>query len=125
MGYAAMGLLGMLTVAVLVVVIDSFFLHVGAKLAGVRRARFGKAVQASIACALSTLLLALLFSWIPVGGTALGFLIGLLLTIAVIQAVYGTSFGKAFLLWIFNVAAQVAAVFIGAFLLTGVFAVIR
>ncbi|PIE53305.1 hypothetical protein CSA37_01850 [Candidatus Fermentibacteria bacterium] len=124
MEYAVIGLLGMLLVALLVVIIDSFFLHVGAKLAGVRASSFFKAVKASIACALSTLLLALVFSWVPVGGTAVGFLIGLLLTIAVLKGVYSTTFEKAFLLWLFNVAAQAAAVLLGVFLITGAASVI-
>lgn len=111
----------MLVTAGLVVVLDSLFLHIGAKLAGVPRATFWKAVKASIACALATLLLALVFSVVLVAGTGVGFLAGLLLTILVLQASYGTSFGKAFLLWIFNVAAQLCAVFFSVFILAGVF----
>ena len=121
MEYAALGLLGLLVTAVLVVILDSLFLHIGARTAGVRGATFGRAVKASIACALSTMLLALVFSVIPVAGTAVGFLIGLFLTVLVLQASYRTSFGRAFLLWIFNVAAQIGAVFLAVFLLTGVF----
>ncbi len=122
MEYLALSLGGLLTVAVMVVILDSFFLHIGAKLAGVRRATFGKAVKASIACALATLLLAVVFSFIPVAGTAVGFLIGLSLTILVLQASYSTSLGKAFLLWIFNVIAQILAVVLSAILFSGVLA---
>jgi len=125
MGYVALSIGGLLFVAVLVVILDSFFLHIGAKMAGVRRATFGKAVKASIACALATLLLAVIFSWIPVAGTGVGFLIGLALTILVLQASYNTSFGKAFLLWIFNVVAQILAVILGAMLFSGLLAVIN
>jgi len=121
--YAALGLLGMVITAILVVILDSLFLHIGAKMAGVRRATFGTAVKASIACALSTLLLTLIFSWVPVAGTGIGFLAGLLLTILVLQASYSTSFPKAFLLWLFNVAAQIGAVFVSVFLLAGVFSI--
>lgn len=120
MDLAILGLFGAAVTVVLIVVLDSFFLHVGAKLAGVRKATFRRAVLASIACAMSTLLLAVLFSWIPVSGPGLGFLIGLVLTVVVLQAVYSTTFGKAFLLWLFNVAAQVAAVIIGMFLIPAV-----
>lgn len=125
MEYAALSLLGLLVAAFLVVILDSLFLHIGARMAGVRNASFGKAVKASIACALSTLLLAVLFSLIPVAGTGIGFLIGLLLTILVLQAAYSTSFGKAFLLWLFNVAAQIGAVLITVFVLTGLFSVLN
>jgi len=118
--YLALSFAGLWLFAVIAVILNSFFLHVGAKMAGVRRATFGRAVKASIACALSTLLLAMIFSWVPVGGTAVGFLIGLGLTILVLQASYSTSFGKAFLLWLFNVAAQIIAVIAGTFLLTGI-----
>ncbi len=124
MDLAILGLFGAAVTVVLIVVLDSFFLHVGAKLAGVRKATFGRAVLASIACAMSTLLLALLFSWIPVSGPGLGFLIGLVLTVVVLQAVYSTTFGKAFLLWLFNVAAQAAAVIIGMFLIPAVLTVL-
>ncbi len=125
MEYLALGMGGLLFVAFLVVILDSLFLHAGAKMAGVRKATFGKAVKASIACALATLLLAIIFSWIPVAGTAVGFLIGLGLTILVLQASYSTSFGKAFLLWIFNVVAQLLAVVLGAILFSGVLAIIN
>ncbi len=125
MEYLALSIGGLLFVAFLVVILDSLFLHAGAKMAGVRNATFGKAVKASIACALATLLLAIVFSWIPVAGTGVGFLIGLGLTILVLQASYSTSFGKAFLLWIFNVIAQVLAVILGAFLFSGVLAIIN
>lgn len=125
MQYVALSIGGLLVVAFLVVVLDSFFLHVGARMAGIRRATFGKAVKASIACALATLLLAIIFSWIPVAGTAVGFLIGLALTILVLQASYNTSFGKAFLLWIFNVVAQIIAVILGAMLFSGVLAAVN
>ncbi|MEA3267486.1 MAG: hypothetical protein U9P42_11185 [Candidatus Fermentibacteria bacterium] len=125
MQYVALSIGGLLFVAFLVVVFDSFFLHAGAKLAGIRSATFGKAVKASIACALATLLLAIIFSWIPVAGTGLGFLIGLALTILVLQASYNTSFGKAFLLWVFNVAAQILAVVLAVVLFSGVLAAIN
>lgn len=125
MEYLALNIGGLLFVAFLVVILDSLFLHAGAKMAGVRKATFGKAVKASIACALATLLLAIIFSWIPVAGTAVGFLTGLGLTILVLQASYSTSFGKAFLLWIFNVVAQVLAVILGVFLFSGVLAIIN
>ena len=121
MKYLALSLAGLWLIAVIAIIVDSVFLHVGAKIAGIRRATFGRAVKASIACSLSTLLLALIFSWVPVGGTAVGFLIGLGLTIVVLQASYSTGFGKAFLLWIFNVVAQIIAVVAGTFLLTGIF----
>lgn len=121
---AALSLLGLLVTAVLALILDSFFLHVGAKLAGVKRATFARAVKGSIACTLSIMLLAAVFSFIPVAGTGMGFLIGLLLTVVVLQASYSTTFSKAFLLWLFNVFAQIAAVFIVVFLLTGVFAVL-
>lgn len=125
MQYVALSIGGLLFVAFLVVILDSLFLHAGAKMAGVRKATFGKAVKASIACALATLLLAIIFSWIPVAGTAVGFLIGLALTILVLQASYNTSFGKAFLLWVFNVAAQILAVVLGAMLFSSLLAVVN
>ena len=125
MEYLALSIGGLLFVAFLVVILDSLFLHAGAKMAGVRKATFGKAVKASIACALATLLLAIVFSWIPVAGTGVGFLIGLGLTILVLQASYSTSFGKAFLLWIFNVIAQILAVILGALLFSSVLAIIN
>lgn len=123
MPYLALTFFGFIVAGVLVIILDSLFLHIGARMAGVRRATFGKAVKAAIACALSTLLLAFLFSVVPVAGTGLGFIIGLVLTVLVIQATYRTGFGKAFLLWLFNVAAQIAALLVTAFLLTGVLSV--
>ncbi len=65
-------------VTALVVVIVALFLLLGAKIAGVADATFGKAVLASLACTFLTSLLSGLMSVVSLLGTAAGFLIGLL-----------------------------------------------
>jgi len=56
-------------IAALAMVIASFFMWVGAKLAGVENATFGRSIVAAIGAAFITWVISLVFSIIPVIGT--------------------------------------------------------
>lgn len=101
-------------IAFLAVLIASFFLWIGAKIAGVKEATFGKSILAAIGAEFVIWIISLVLSIIPVIGTVIGFIVGLILAIFVIKGIYDTSFGKALAAWIFGAIAQVVAIGIGA-----------
>jgi hypothetical protein len=99
---------------IITTIIAAFFMWIGAKLAKVEKATFGKAILAALAAAAITWVLFLLFNFIPVVGPMLGLIIGLILTIFAIKAIFSTTFGKAALVWLFNIIAVIIAGAIGA-----------
>lgn len=103
----------MACIAALAAIIGGVFMHIGATIAGVAGATFGRSVLAAVAAACITWLCSLVFSVIPVIGTAAGFLIGLLLALLAIKGAYHTTLGKALLVWILHLIAQVVAVVVG------------
>ena len=104
---------------ILSILISGFFMWLGAKMAGIKKSTFGRAILAAIAASLITYIVSAVFSVLPVIGTILGFFIGLLLSLFAIKSVFNTTFGRAFLAWIFNIVAQILAVIIGAALFVG------
>jgi hypothetical protein len=78
---------------------------IAAKIARVERAGFTRAVVASIATSFAGILLWFLFTLVPVLGNLFGFILGLIISIFIIKAVFGTSFGKALIVWLFNLMA--------------------
>lgn len=102
-------LLGLILLAVL---LTGAFMYVGAKLAMVEKATFGRAVLAAIGSSLADWTLTAALSPLPVVGSCVGFLIGLAASLVVIKLVFDTSMGRAFLVWVFHLFAQVVALFI-------------
>lgn len=96
-------LAAMIATGVIAILIASFFMWLGAKIAGVRDSRFGRAVVAAVASGFITWVIYYIFWQIPGSNTIVGFIIGLVLTIIVIKAAFSTSFGKALLVWIFQI----------------------
>ena len=96
-------------VAVLAAIIAGFFIWVGAKLAGINQVTMGKSVLAAIACSVSLWFLTGVFFFFPV----IGFLIGHFVCLWIIKSIFDTTYGKAFLAWIFHFAAQIIAIMIG------------
>jgi hypothetical protein len=95
-------------VAVLAAFIAGFFIWVGAKLAGINNTTIGKSILAAIACSLSLWFLTGVFFFFPV----IGFFIGQFICLWIIKNIFDTTFGKAFLAWIFHFAAQTIAIII-------------
>ena len=106
-------LAAMIATGVIAILIASFFMWLGAKIAGVRDSRFGRAVVAAVASGFITWVIYYIFWQIPGSNTIVGFIIGLVLTIIVIKAAFSTSFGKALLVWIFQILSEAIAVFLG------------
>ena len=109
-------------VAVLAAFIAGFFIWVGAKIAGINNTTIRKSVLAAIACSLSLWFLTGVFFFFPV----IGFFIGHFICLWIIKNIFDTTFGKAFLAWIFHFAAQVLAIIIAiATFATGLMAMFR
>ncbi|RTZ93681.1 MAG: hypothetical protein DSY91_01655 [Deltaproteobacteria bacterium] len=109
-----------LGIAVLAMLIATLFMWIGAKLAGVEKATFGRSFIAAIGSAFLTWILSLIFSLFPPVGLPVGFVIGLILVIFVIMGAYDTSFGKALLVWLFHLLAEIAAIIIGVLTFAGI-----
>lgn len=109
----------MLLMLVLSVVIAGFFMWVGAKMAGIKRSSFGRALAAAMVVSLVTWIITGVFSVLPILGPLIGYLIALLISIYFIKVIFDTTPGRAFLTWIFNIIAQVLALVIGSILLMG------
>ena len=114
-----LGIAAILGIVVISIIVAGIFMLIGAKIAGVKNATLGKSIWAAIASGFIMWIVTLVFSIIPILGSIIGFIIGLILALLVIKSVYSTSFGKALLVWIFNIIAQVIAIFIGALLFAG------
>jgi len=89
---AALGLIGIIGLLVLIF-LDAIFLWMGTKFAGIDKASFSKAIICVfVLIVLSAILVSLLG---PLG--FLGTIISFVVTLWVVKALYGTSWGKAFL----------------------------
>ena len=106
--------LGLIAFLVLALLISAFFLWIGAKLAGIREASFGKAILAALVSVVALALLQIVLSLIPRIGGTLGLLLGILVSIYVIKAVFDTGWGKAILAWILYIVAIILAGIIAA-----------
>jgi hypothetical protein len=96
--------------AIIAAVIGGFFMWIGAKLAGVRGATFGKSIVAAVLAALVTWVVTAIFSYLPVFGNVIGFFLGIVFSVFVIQGVFKVRFTKALIVWLFYIVAQVVAV---------------
>jgi hypothetical protein len=110
MGIFATFGIGIIFVFILMVIIGGLLMWVAAKIARVEKSSFARAMAAAIATSFVTVLASSLFKLVPVLGDLFGFIAGLVLAILVIKAVFGTSFGKALVVWIFHLVATGVAV---------------
>ena len=110
MGIFATFGIGIIFVFILMVIIGGLLMWVAAKIARVEKSSFARAMAAAIATSFVTVLASSLFKLVPVLGDLFGFIAGLVLAILVIKAVFGTSFGKALVVWIFHLVATGIAV---------------
>ncbi len=106
-----------LLVAILIsILVGGFFMWMGAKMAAVKYATFGRAVIAALWVALIMWIIPYIFALLTFT-TWFGWLIGVILALFAIQGAFSTSFLRALLVWIFSIVAQVLV----AFLLTLIF----
>jgi len=95
------GMLLLLVVGVVVVAtaVSALFIWIGAKIAGVKNVTFMKSFWAA--------LISSVFIWVLAAViNAPGWIIGLLVSLVVIKVIFDTTWGKAFLAWIFHGVAQ-------------------
>jgi hypothetical protein len=109
----------MLSVFILSTIIAGFFMWIGAKMAGIKRSGFGRALAAAMVVSLVTWVITGVFSILPILGPLVGYLVALLISIYFIKVIFDTTPGRAFLTWIFNIIAQLLALFIGSAILMG------
>ena len=95
------------------------FMWVAAHMAGVPNVTFGRSLLAALGATFATWLCAGVFSIIPIIGTVVGMVLGTLLAWFVIKGVFKTTFGRAFLIWVFNIFAHVAAVIVAILTFAG------
>jgi hypothetical protein len=102
-------LFGVVVGIIISLLIGALVVYFAAKLSGVKDATFGKAITICLASIVVEILIALVFSVLPVLGTIAGFLIGLFLTLLIIKSVYNTGWGRALVVWIMQWVVLVIA----------------
>lgn len=85
----------------------------GAHLAGLDYVTFGRSLLAAIAASTVTWIVSELFPTVTLLGISVGVALGLLLTWFVIKEVFNTTFGKAFLAWVFSVFVHAVGILMG------------
>ena len=71
------------------------FLLWGARLAGVERRSFGRALATILLGGLATFVVEVFFTQTPILGTGLGLLLGFLVSATIMMPIFRTTFGKA------------------------------
>ncbi|MBU7047039.1 MAG: hypothetical protein HXS54_11455 [Theionarchaea archaeon] len=89
---------------IIIAIIGTIFIHIGAKLAGISNATITKAFEVAL---IGAVLFVILNNIISIGG-----LIGLILLIAVIKYIYDTSWGKAIVAWILFIIVIIVVIVI-------------
>lgn len=107
---------GMIGIALLAILLSSFFVWQGSRMAKIQNASFTKAVLTATSTSLVIWFISLVFSIIPIIGTILGFIIGLIIALLLTKFIYSIPAKKAISLWFYNFLAQVIAMVIGIFL---------
>jgi hypothetical protein len=105
--------------AIIAAVVGGIFMWIGANLAGVRRATFGRSIIAAVLATLVTWVITVIFSYLPFYGNAIGYFLGIVFSIFVIQGVFGIRFVKGLLVWLFYIVAQFVAMLLVGLVLGG------
>jgi hypothetical protein len=105
------GLVGGALAAVFVIgaIVTSVFIWIGALLAGVEGAGFVRALAVAV---LNAIIGGVATVVLGVGAIPppVGMLIGLVITLFLIKAIFGTTWGKALLTWVFAIIAEIIVV---------------
>jgi hypothetical protein len=104
--------------------ISAAFLLWGARLAGIERRSFSRAIGTILLGGIASAILTAFLSAAPLVGTGLGLLLGFCVSAVVMMAIFDTTFGKALaaniLAWVLSILVAVGLVLLG-FTLLGVF----
>jgi hypothetical protein len=114
--FASFGI-GIIFAFILMVIVGGLLMWVVAKIAKVEGASFARAIVAAAASSFVEILVAFIFNLVPVLGNLFGFILGLLAAVLVIKGVFRTSFGKALLVWIFNLVAVGVAIVLASMIM--------
>jgi hypothetical protein len=114
--FASFGI-GIIFAFILMVIVGGLLMWVVAKIAKVEGASFARAIVAAAASSFVEILVAFIFNLVPVLGNLFGFILGLLAAVLVIKGVFRTSFGKALLVWIFNLVAVWVAIVLASMIM--------
>ena len=106
--------------------VSAAFLLWGARLAGIQKRSFGRAIGTLLVGGLASILLAAVLSAAPIIGTGAGILLGFCVSSVVMMAIFDTTFGKALvaniLAWVLPFVVAVGLALIGFALMGIVFA---
>jgi len=104
---ALIGVGAFLGILLLSVLIGGFFVWLGAKLARVEKGTFGRSILAAIAATVASGLVSWIFSLFGDGTTwaLIGGIVGFVVVLWVFKSMFDTSWGKAFLIWLFQLIA--------------------
>lgn len=106
-------------------VISAIFIWIGSKIARVSGATFGKAFWAAIVTSFVVWALTGIGSVVFGFGNVAGWILGALITLGLLKWIYKTTWGKAFLTWLFCGVAQVMVLVVAIVLaLTGVIVIL-
>lgn len=111
---------GMLLAFLMSIVIGGLFMWIAAKIAGLRRATFARAIMAAVGVSLVKFLAAGVFGILPLVGPVFGYVVGLFLGILVIKAAFECSTRQALLVWLFEILASITVTLLFS-VLVGIF----
>ena len=111
-----LGIAVALGVLLLSIIIGAFFVWLGAKMAKVEKGTFGRAIMAAVTASLASSLVAWLCSFISGPfWSIVGSIVGLVVVIGVFKMIFGTTWGKAFLIWFMQLIAIFIVILIAGF----------
>ena len=99
-------LLFLLSCIVIATVVSAIFIWFGAKVSGIGGATFIKSFWAALVSSLLVWVLTGLASALFGFGSIAGWILGLFITLVVLKMIFDTTWGKAFLTWLFQGLAQ-------------------
>ncbi len=102
------------------ILVSGLTMWLGAGWAGVKKVTYGKGLWVAIVVGIFTWLVSAVFAGATGGWMAIiGFIVGVLISLWIIKAMFKIEFGQAFLVWIMNIVAQVFVYFIISIILVG------
>jgi len=101
------------------IILATLFIWVGTKSVVKEDIGFKKTILVAITATLVIYSVIIILSALPFIGTVPCYIIGLALSLLAIKLILSLSFQQSLIIWVFNIAAQILAVIIGAKLFIG------
>ena len=99
--------------------ISTFFIKIASVIAAISNTGLKKPLIAAVSVSVVLYGASLLFFILLDSKAVMGFTVGLFVSFFIIKKVFDSSYSQAFLIWVFNIIAQIAAVSLGAKLILG------